>query len=110
MDVVNLAMSMGANEGDENLLVPLCQTAMDDLSLRLRAGVTAEDCSPAFEIAAAWLALDHLEAAGGVVSAFSAGDVSFSVGGDGPNLRQRAERLMAPYVTEKGFAFAGVRG
>ncbi len=108
-EIVTMALAMGGAEGDEELLVPLCQTAMNDLSRRLRSDVSMEDCSPAFEIAAAWLALDHLAAAGGAVSSFSAGDVSFQLNG-GLGLSQRAERLMAPYVTEKGFAFAGVRG
>lgn len=109
IEAVNLALAMGASKGDEEVLGLLCQAAMDDLSRRLRPGVMMEDCSPAFEIACAWLAMDHLEAAGGAVSDFSAGDVSFHMGG-GPNLRQRAEMLMAPYVMEKGFAFVGVKG
>ncbi len=109
-DIVALAMTMGGRQGDEELLAPLCQVAVHDLSRRLRAGVTVEDCSPAFEIACAWLALDHLEGTGGAVGSFSAGDVSVNMNGNGLSMAQRAERLMAPYVTEKGFAFQGVRG
>ncbi len=111
IEAVNLALAMGASKGDEEVLGLLCQAAMDDLSRRLRPGVMMEDCSPAFEIACAWLALDHLEAASGTVNHVSAGDISFDLeGAGGGDLRQRAERLMAPYVVEKGFCFQGVRG
>lgn len=108
--ILDLAMAMGGRRGDEEVLAPLCQVAMGDFARRLQVGVTVEDCSPAFEIACAWLALDHLEAAGGTVGSFSAGDVSVNMNGSGLSMAQRAERLMAPYVTEKGFAFQGVRG
>ncbi len=108
-DIVTIAMRLGGREGDEEMLTSLCQVAMDSLTGRLRSELSPEDCSPAFEIACAWMALEDLEGVAGGVTSFSAGDVSVQVDG-GLGLRQRGERLMAPYLQEKGFAMTGVRG
>ena len=113
-----LAQSL-AHTGVENeaALRALCQAAEAELTGRLRAGVTAEDCGDPFALAAAWLALSGLAAAGaaGGVKRFSAGDVTVEEhGSDAAErsvaLRLQAERVMAPYLKDEGFAFRGVCG
>ena len=108
-EVMALALDMGAVEEDSQILLPLCQAAVTELTLRLKKGLSPEDCGDAFNIAAAWLALDGMEAAGGRIESFSAGDMTVKTG-VGITLRQRAELLIAPYFGEVGFAFMGVRG
>lgn len=116
---VELAMTVGQipEEMEEQLTV-LCAGAVEMLRGRLKAGVGAEDCAPALVLAAAWTALADLcmgECADRVES-FTAGAVTVrQSGGDGAlarsrGLREQAERVMAPYVNEQGFAFRGVRG
>ena len=115
---LELAVSLGqGGEGDRERLEPLCQAAEEELKGRLKEGVTAADCGGAFPLAAAWLALSDLAAAGaaGGVRKFSAGDVSVTESGAGAaggadTLRQQAERVLAPYLMDEGFVFRGVRG
>lgn len=108
-DIVTLALTLGGGGEDEAILTSLCQVAYDTLAGRLRGGLAPEDCSPAFEIACAWMALEDLDSQNGGVTSFSAGDVSVQIDGK-LSLRNRAERLISPYVQERGFAFAEVRG
>ncbi len=106
---------MGAEEDQDELLLPWIQAARERLEGRLRAGVLPEDCGPAFPLAAAMLAVEGLErasGAGGAVS-FTAGEVSIRTGGTGKNgesLSAQAERLLSPWLGATGFAFQGVRG
>ena len=105
-------------EGEQALLAELCRTAEAALTGRLRAGVTADDCASAFIPAAAWMALAGFttgrEAAAPPAS-FRAGDVSVTCSGVGGaaasrGLLEQAERVMAPWLEDGGFAFRGVRG
>ena len=105
----------GAGEAEEALLELLCGAAEQAWTARLREGVTAEDCGGAFACAAAMTAAADLAAgrSGGAVSGFTAGAISVRVrdaGSCGEDLRQAAERLMAPYAAADDFAFRGVRG
>ncbi len=106
--VVDYATSLSKGQWDEQLLVPLCEVAVNTLGGRLKSGLSAESCEPAFSIACAMMALDTLDG-GSLVGSFSAGDISVQCGG-GLSHRQRAEQLIAPYVDEGKFAFLGVRG
>lgn len=103
----------GAGEEDLERLRPLCESALGELSARLRPEVAAEDC-PALPLAAAWTALADLwagERAGGAAS-FSAGDLTIRMGerGEAGNLRRRALELLRPYARDEGFCFRGVEG
>ena len=104
-------------------LETLCLAAVREYADRLRPGVTAADCAPALISACACAALSGLAAREGTglgeVSAFRIGEVSVSAGTSGKTvsaparadtLRAEAERLMAPYVESRGFAFLGVDG
>lgn len=114
-EILALAMVLGnVSESDRQRLEVLCQNARRELEGQLRAGVTAQDCGDALLFAAAWLALSDLwtgDAAAGV-TAFSAGNLSIQTGegASGNALRDRAHRLMAPYLLDGGFCFRGVRG
>jgi hypothetical protein len=104
---------MGAGEEQEELLLPLIEAAVTALEMRLRKGVTAEDCGQAFPLAAAMLAMDGLEQAQGMgrVTGFTAGDVTIQTGNAGAgDYAAQAQRLLAPWLGETGFAFRGVRG
>ena len=97
--------------GNEELLRPLCQAAEREMAGRLREGLSPEACGPAFPVAAAWLVLAGLEAGTDGVTSFSAGDLTVHTGGDGAGaMRRQAERLMAPYLADRGFSFQGVAG
>ena len=116
--ILALAMAVaGAGEEDRALLEPLCAAAETAWTARLREGVTAETCGSAFCCAAAFTsAADFMVSRSGGLREFKAGEISVK-GRDGADaaevagaLRQTAERLMAPYAAEAGFAFQGVRG
>lgn len=105
----------GAGEAEEALLELLCGAAEQAWTARLREGVAVEDCGGAFACAAAMTAAAALAAgrSGKAVSGFTAGEVSVRVrdaGSCGEDLRQAAERLMAPYAAADDFAFQGVSG
>lgn len=110
-----LAAALGdAAEEEQELLGLLCRRAAEELKGRLRAEVSPEDCESAFVAAAAWMALDGLEAGRGVngVEQFSAGDLTIRTGKGkaGGGLYAQAMRLMGPYLEDDAFAFRGVRG
>ena len=104
-------------EEEEALLDALCTAAEAELTGRLREDVSPEDCG-AFPCAAALLAAAGLLPCrdGGDVERFTAGEVSLQTGGNGGLcaaaglLRRQAAALMAPYLADDSFAFAGVRG
>ena len=82
--------------------------------------MTEEDCDDALTVACAWGALAAMETAwehgSGRVVSFSAGDLSVretegQTAEESANaLRRQAERLMAPYARDEGFAFWEVEG
>ena len=114
-EIMALCKAMGAADSQEELLVPLIRAVLPALEGRLKAGVTVEDCGAAFPLAAAMVVMDGLErtCGGGSVTAFTAGDVSIRTGSQRSgtsSLMAQAERLMAPWLGETGFAFRGVRG
>ena len=87
-EIMALCRAMGATEDQEGLLLPLAQASAQ--------------------------ALEGLERAvgSGRVSSFTAGEVSIRMGGTAGEggLTATAERLLAPWLGETGFAFRGVRG
>ena len=113
-----LAKALGhVSAEDEDTLKTLCGAAEAELSRKLREGVSTADCGDAFQLAAAWLALSGLAAAGAAagVQRFSAGDISVQENGEGAAersaaLRRQAEQLLAPYLRDESFAFRGVCG
>lgn len=116
--IMELARTVAGPQADEALLNILCGLAAERWRLRLRPGVTAEDCGDAFCCAAAYTAAADLAASrgGDGLESFTAGAVSVRLGtaaerGEaGLALRRAAERLMAPYVEPGDFSFKGVPG
>lgn len=116
--IFELAQGLARTDAeDEAALRPLCQAAEEELTGRLRPGVTVEDCGDSFQLAAAMLALSGLAAAGaaGGVRRFSAGDVtveeqSTDAEARAAVLRRQAERMLAGFLRDDGFAFRGVCG
>ena len=113
-EILELCRAMGAGADQEALLRPLIRAVTDALTGRLRTGITPEDCGSAFPLAAAMVAMDGLNYAcgGGGVTSFTAGEVSIRTesGFAKDSRTAQAERLMAPWLGETGFAFQGVRG
>lgn len=113
--IVDLAKTLGqVADEDEAALRVLCALAEEELSRRLRPGVTAQDCEAAFSVGAAWLALAGL-CAGEREESVTAGGLSIKrSGASGPErsaeLRRQCERVMAPYLRDEAFFFLGVRG
>lgn len=111
-EILALCRAMGAAEGEESLLRSLVQVSVGALKNRLKAGVVPDDCGEAFRLAAALVTMDALERATGSsrVNSFAVGDISIRTGDGGAGLVPLAERLMAPWLGENGFAFRGVPG
>lgn len=113
--ILALARALCAPEESEAALLELlCTAAEQSWSGRLREGLAPEGCNGAYPCACALSAAAELTAARGAAggfSAFRAGEVSVTgAGGESAAaLHGAAARLMAPYVTEEGFAFVGVR-
>lgn len=106
-------------EAEMPLLEALCTAAEAEVSGRLREDRTAESCGGAFLCAAALLAAAGVlpGRSGADVEQFTAGDVTLRTGNSSGNLcetaaalRRQAAEIMAPYWTDGGFAFLGVRG
>lgn len=112
--MLEMAMRLGkVDEGDREVLELLCAQAAEELTLRLRKGVTPEQCGDAFPLAGAWLALAGLSAAGDGVERFTAGDLTIQHREGGARetaYRLQAEQVIRPYVRDDGFVFRGVRG
>ncbi len=118
-EIFALAKMLGhVGTEEEEGLRRLCPGAEEELRGRLREGITPEDCTPAFCMGAAWLALAGLCAGAGAGQAeeFSAGGLTIKRG-SGKNLlerseglRRQAELIMGPYLEDRGFSFVGVRG
>ena len=108
-EIMALCRAMGATEDQEGLLLPLAQASAQALERRLKPGTSPGLCGPAFPLAAAMLAMDGLERAvgSGRVSSFTAGELSIRMGGTAGEggLTATAERLLAPWLGETGFAF-----
>lgn len=112
-EILALCRQMGAGEEQDTLLLPLIEAARDSFLRRLKAGVAAQDCGSAFPLAVALAAMDGLDRAAGEgeVSAFTAGEVSLQLRErSGGGRMGQAERLLAPWLRETGFAFRGVEG
>ena len=112
-EILALCRLMGAGEEQDELLLPLIEAVSAGLERRLKPGVAPEDCGSAFLLAAALCAMDGLEEAAGTagVSSFTAGEVSIHTRGREEGTRtDQAQRLLAPWLGETGFAFRGVRG
>lgn len=111
-EMVTLARGLGGlGEAETPLLTVLCAQTEAELLGRLRDGVGAQECAPALVLGGAWLALADLAMSDGVQS-FSAGGLSMDLAPKERSaaLRARAETVMSPYLKERGFCFAGVRG
>ena len=96
----------------EALLKVLCRSAENALSMRLRQGLTPEDCKADFIAAASLFALSTLSVAdeNSAVEMVQAGDMSIRRrGGDAASncLRNQAELMIAPYLKDR-FSFMGV--
>ena len=112
-EILALCRQMGAGEEQDTLLLPLIEAAVDSLQRRLKPGVSPQDCGSAFSLAAALTAMDGLERAGGEgeVRSFTAGEVSIQTRTrSGGSRADQAQRLLAPWLRETGFAFRGVDG
>ena len=116
-EIMSLCRAMGASADQEELLIPLIRTVCELVTARLKAGITPEDCSPAFPLAVAMIVMDQLSGmagGGGEVTAFTAGEVTIrkeaGSGGQNGTLSAQAERLLAPWLRNTGFLFQGVEG
>lgn len=114
--IFELAKALGhVGAGDEDVLRELCVLAEQELSARLREGVSVEGCEAAFRVGAAWLALSGLCVGEAPVESFTAGGLTIKRGSGSPMehsaaLRGQSERVMAPYLKDGSFSFLGVRG
>ena len=93
----------------QELLRILCEAAFDALAVRLREGMTPEDCREAFVTAAAMQAAASMEGFAEAAE-FKAGDLTVKLKENqrtGAQLRHQAEVLMGPFLQDR-FLFTGV--
>ena len=100
------------DERQTELLKLLCQGAVNALTVRLRDGLTAEDCKADFVAAASLFALAALNEAGqtDALEEFRAGDLTIRRNStDTPSqcLHRQAELIIMPFVKDT-FVFRGV--
>lgn len=96
----------------EALLKLLCRSAENALSMRLRQGLSPEDCKADFISAAGLYALSAMSGSDEMnrLEQITAGDITLKrAGGDVASncLRYQAELMIAPYLAS-GFTFRGV--
>lgn len=96
----------------EALLKVLCRSAENALSMRLRQGLSPEDCKADFISAAGLYALSAMSGTDEMdrLEQITAGDITLKrAGGDVASncLRYQAELMIAPYLAS-GFTFRGV--
>ena len=96
----------------EALLKVLCRSAENALSMRLRQGLTPEDCKADFISAAGLYALSAMSGMDEMdrLEQITAGDITLKrAGGDVASncLRYQAELMIAPYLKDR-FSFRGV--
>ena len=108
----NLAYELlGSMEEEQTtLLSALCLGVDQELSARLRPGITPEDCLDAFVLAGALLcvsALNQISTAN--ISDFTAGTLKIAFGSDHSPLANLAYRTMEPWLAD-GLVFLGVPG
>lgn len=113
-EILNFAAAVSGESADSAVLETLCAAAAAELEARLRDGCTSGDLGERFTAAAGVLALSMycaLEKPERLRS-FRAGEVSAEYDGtpDPDALRAAAEELLAGYLRDRGFGFAGVRG
>ena len=117
-EILALALQLGGQAENEEILRALCRAAEAELAGWLRPGICRSDCGRAFPLAAAYWALAGLSAAGqqGTVESFTAGDVTIRRGsgntaaGQADTLRSQAKRLLAPWAKDGRFCFQKVMG
>lgn len=117
-EILALCRAMGAEEDQEELLLPLIQVVCERLAGRLKPEVMPEDCGPAFPLAAAMVVMERLSGLTGggsigEVASFTAGDLTIkreSGGQAAKGLAQQAGELLAPWLRDSGFVFQGVEG
>lgn len=103
----------GAEDARQSALLHLfCQSAVNALTLRLRDGLTPEDCRAEFVAAGALLALAALSETDDIsnLERIQLGDVTLQPGSSGAAarcLRNQAKLMMSPYLKEN-FSFRGV--
>lgn len=107
-------------DGEEKILSVLCGGELAAWRERLKEDVTEEACHGVLVVACALGALAAMgtawESGAGRVVSFSAGDLSVretegqTAEESASALRRQAERLMAPYARDEGFAFWEVEG
>ncbi len=108
---VLLAGNLDGNQ--RALLKVLCSAAASSLELRLREGLTPQDCGADFVAAASLLAVAALNSGQEErVEEFKAGDLSVKQGATvkqsaSRSMERQAMQVMAPYLKDR-FAFLGV--
>lgn len=109
-DIITMAARLCGAAEDDTLLLGLCRASYEALELRLRDGVTVEDCGKSFPIAAAAIAAKAWEEGVGAagISTFAAGSVQLSVNQEGDRFTSAAMALLSPWLKDSEFGFRRV--
>ena len=109
-----LLLAGDLEEQQAKLLEVLCSAATSSLTVRLREGITPEDCKADFIAAASLYALASLNDAEETVQVeeFHAGDLTVRQSKSGRDaasncLQRQADMLILPYLKDR-FSFLGV--
>lgn len=100
----------GVTQGEAGGLSLCCRMAVEELTGRLKPGLTAEACGDGFVWAAAQLALADWWSLNGRTKRFTAGEVTVEEGQIDPAaLRRQALRRLAGKLASSDVAVRGVR-
>lgn len=107
-----ILLARSLTDGQSRILYLLSQAAVNSLTMKLRDGLTPEDCKADFVAAASLYALASLSEVDDEsrVESFTAGDLTIRRdGADAASscLRYQAQLLITPYLKDR-FAFLGV--
>lgn len=109
-EILTMASAICGGEKTDTLLQALCQSAYSAVKMRLRDGVTEEECGKAFPVAVAAIAAKAWgDGVGeGAISSFAAGSVSLSVAQEGDRFTSATIELLKPWLKDEGFGFKRV--
>jgi len=109
-DKLRYAVAFSGIAGTDDTLTGLVEAADKSLQLRLRQGVTPEDCGKAYPMTVGALAAAAYEKSleRDHVTDFTAGEVKISLEPPKGSFAEAMLKLLRPWLQDEGFAFRSV--
>lgn len=109
-DMLRYAVAFSGIAGTDDTLTGLVEAADQSLKLRLREGVSPEDCGKAYTMAVAALAAAAFEKSleKDYVTDFTAGEVKISMEPPKGSFAEAMLKLLRPWLRDESFSFRSV--